>query len=234
MIEIIPAVYPIPQNFKQFRESTSHLAGIVPIVQLDVMDGIFVENASWPYGGHEHEFNEMVKSRTMLPYADQFEYEIDLMVQEPEHVIENWMHLKVRRIIVHIESTKNMQNIMQDVAAHVTRASNQDVEVVSLGIALGSTTLVDSIEPYIHDVDFIQCMGIAEIGKQGEQFDERVLTQVSTLRTKHPELIISVDGGVNFDTAPLLISAGANRLVSGSTLGKSDDIKAAITRLQST
>jgi ribulose-phosphate 3-epimerase len=75
-------------------------------------------------------------------------------------------------------------------------------------------------------------MGIAEIGYQGQQFDERVVAKIMKLRNMSPDIIISVDGGVNFETAPILIHAGANRLVSGSAIFKSEDINSTIKKLQ--
>ena len=68
-------------------------------------------------------------------------------------------------------------------------------------------------------------MGIEKIGFQGQNFDERVINQVKSLRTKYPELKISVDGSVNENTAPELIKAGVDRLIIGSALLRSFDIR---------
>ena len=76
-------------------------------------------------------------------------------------------------------------------------------------------------------------MGIEKIGYQGQPFDERVIDQVKALRKEYPELIISVDGGVSFDTAPRLIEAGANRLVVGSVIFNSLDIRETVLALRS-
>ena len=76
-------------------------------------------------------------------------------------------------------------------------------------------------------------MGIEHIGAQGEPFDERVLSQIKSLRVLYPELIISVDGSVNEETAPLLVQAGANRLVVGSALMKSFDMRETMRELES-
>src|SRR3989338_570743 len=92
--------------------------------------------------------------------------------------------------------------------------------------------------PYIEDdgkplpIDFAQFMGIEKIGFQGQLFDERVLGKIADLRERFPKVIISVDGGVNMKNAPRLIKAGANRLVSGSTIFESDNIKDAIEKLK--
>jgi ribulose-phosphate 3-epimerase len=99
---------------------------------------------------------------------------------------------------------------------------------LEIGIAINTTTDIKKLEPFINFVDFVQCMGIEKIGYQDEPFDERVLKQIKDLRLKYPELKISVDGSVNENTASLLIKAGADRLVIGSLLLQSYDIKETI------
>ena len=106
-------------------------------------------------------------------------------------------------------------------------------KVVELGLALNPDTSLDTILPYMEKIDFVQCMGIARIGYQGQPFDERVLTQINQLRVKYPNLPISVDGGVNIETAALLKQAGATRLVAGSAIFGASDVSEAITGLQS-
>ena len=73
-------------------------------------------------------------------------------------------------------------------------------------------------------IDFVQFMGIENIGYQGEPFDERVFEKIRELRERFPDTIISVDGGVSLENADKLIEAGANRLVSGSAIFESGDI----------
>jgi ribulose-phosphate 3-epimerase len=68
-------------------------------------------------------------------------------------------------------------------------------------------------------------MGIEKIGFQGEDFDERALDQIRKIKEKYPEMKVSVDGGVNQNTAKEIIKAGADRLVIGSALLNSYDIK---------
>jgi ribulose-phosphate 3-epimerase len=92
---------------------------------------------------------------------------------------------------------------------------------IEIGIALNTTTDISEIESMISLVDFVQCMGIEKIGFQGEPFDERVLKHIKELRLRYPDVIISIDGSVNQNTAPLLVQAGVNRLVVGSLLMES-------------
>jgi ribulose-phosphate 3-epimerase len=106
-------------------------------------------------------------------------------------------------------------------------------KVVQLGLALNPDTPLDAILPYMEKIDFVQCMGIAKIGYQGQPFDDRVLERVNTIRIKYPNMPISIDGGVNHETAGLLKHAGATRLVAGSAIFGAEDIAAAIEELKS-
>lgn len=76
-------------------------------------------------------------------------------------------------------------------------------------------------------------MGIATIGRQGEPFDERVIEKIKSIRAKYPDMVISIDGGVSFDTAPELIEAGATRLVAGSAIFENPNPHGAIQELKS-
>jgi ribulose-phosphate 3-epimerase len=71
-------------------------------------------------------------------------------------------------------------------------------------------------------------MGIDEIGFQGQLFDERVISKIEEFKNKFPKVTVSVDGGVNLESAPKLVKAGAERLVSGSAIFGSDDIESTI------
>ncbi len=67
-------------------------------------------------------------------------------------------------------------------------------------------------------------MGIAHIGYQGEPFDERVIDKIREFHNAHPEIMISVDGGVTLDNAPDLVAVGVKRLVSGSAIFENGNI----------
>ena len=242
MVEIIPAI--MPNNYDDLLQKAGRVRGIVPVAQIDVMDGVFVPGVSWPYdkaydkGGAE-QFRTMVESGDTLPFCEDMAYEIDLMVAHPEKVVADWVLLGAHRILVHIESIKNprevlsiMKNILKE-----EEAQDENYEVhtpLEFGIAIGAETPLERLTPYIHDVDVVQCMGIKKIGYQGEPFDEDVIERIKSLRAQHPHLIISVDGGVNFESAPRLINAGATRLVSGSTIFESSDIRDTILKLTHT
>ena len=228
MIEVIPAV--MPYSVIELEDAVAEVKGLVPIVQIDVMDGIFVPAKNWPYvpRGAE-EFAHFQNEAEGLPFWDEVDYEVDLMVRNPESVVDAWVRAGVSRLIIHVESTQNLEAVFLDLEA---KYGSDVVGVPEIGLAINTTTSIDTLAPFLDKVGFVQCMGIAEIGKQGEPFDERVLGQLSSLRAKAPNLILSVDGGVNFDSAPKLIAAGATRLVSGSTIFESEDVEEAIEQLK--
>ena len=87
------------------------------------------------------------------------------------------------------------------------------------------------VDDVIEEADLLLVMSV-DPGFGGQDFIEDVLEKIREAREKHPELMIQVDGGVDDETAPKCIEAGANNLVSGSYIFKSDDRKAAIEKLR--
>src|SRR5690606_8604221 len=93
-----------------------------------------------------------------------------------------------------------------------------------LGFSIGNDTPLETLEAVIGYADYIQLMGIATIGAQGQPFDERVIERIRTFSDAHAATLpISIDGSVNADTLPRLVEAGADRAVVGSAiLGAAD------------
>lgn len=218
-IEIIPAI--MPRDYKDLDEKISLFVGVVPLVQLDIMDGKFVPTRTWPYPKDAH-FDAISKEEEGMPRWEEMNFEVDLMIENPELVVTKWVSAGASRIIVHVESMKDFEIIRSAVPAGL----------IELGLAINTTTPLSALDPHLDHIDFVQCMGIARIGFQGEAFDERVLDHVRALRVTHPNLPISIDGSVNFDTARTLVEAGATRLVSGSAILEADDFTQAIARLE--
>jgi ribulose-phosphate 3-epimerase len=226
MIEIIPAV--MPTDTTDLQSKLAQVVGHAPVVQVDIMDGKFVKDVSWPYTEDEEYFQGILSEDAGLPYWDQFDFEVDLMVVRPEEVINDWITAGVRRIVVHQESTDNLEKILADFRERFPKSEQPDVFDCEVGIAQNVDTPTEEVFPFLDQVDFVQFMGIATIGEQGNPFDERVLDKIRALREHNPKIIISIDGGVSLETAPELIAAGANRLVVGSAIFKSEDITATI------
>jgi ribulose-phosphate 3-epimerase len=223
--EVIPAI--MPASFDDIFEKAGMVEGMVSWVQVDVMDSIFVPSVSWPYDAEGMvEMHKLVEQGESLPYLDSLSYEIDLMVDHPEDEIAKWYTLGARRFLVHFESLASIDALEQIVIGYRKEGETE------VGIAIGMETPIEDIVPVLPEVDCVQLMGIRKIGYQGEAFDEAVIAKVQHLRNVYKEGIISVDGGVSGSTAPALLSAGVNRLVSGSAIYKSENISQAIQKLQ--
>src|SRR3989338_519169 len=220
MPEIIPAI--MPKTIGDISEKVSLVNGLVRFVQIDVMDGIFVPNISWPYSDIV-EFEELVKEDSGLPYWQDVEYEFDLMIENPLKILDVLINLDAGRIIFHIEGTSE-----NEIIEAIEKAKEVSIEV---GVSLGNDTSLEALSPFMDKIDFVQLMGISRIGFQGQPFDKRVIPRIRQLKKNYPNLIISIDGGVNFETAPLLVEMGADRLVSGSAIFESGNIKWAIEEL---
>lgn len=204
-IEIIPAI--LPRDFAELEDKASLVQGSVKTVQIDVCDGQFVPNATWPYKKHDDTFEKLLSEDLGLPFWENLNYEIDLMVNRAEEVAEEWVRAGASRIIIHAEMKGDL-----------VKAIGQIKDQVEIGLALNIETDIALIEKYKDDIQFIQCMGIDNIGFQGQSFDDKVIEKIKLIRSKYPELTISVDGGVSLDSAPRLIEAGATRLVAGSAI----------------
>ncbi|MCH8049883.1 hypothetical protein IIB51_00510 [Patescibacteria group bacterium] len=217
MTEVIPAI--IPENLEDLYAKADRVRAYVNTAQVDIMDGKFAPVTSWPYNNYE-QFEDLVKEGK--PLLGDLSFELDMMVERPEDVIGRWMELGAKALIIHVDSTNMLENI-------IPRAKERRVAV---GIALRPDTDNDVLERWIPDINFVQFMGNQKIGYHGVELDDRVLQKITKLRKTHPKLSISVDIGVNFETAPSLIKAGATKLVSGSTIFNAENINEAIEKLK--
>lgn len=198
-MHIIPAV--LPKNQAELTTKAKQVLGLVSHVQVDVCDGKFVPSKT--------SFKE-------LPFMDEIEYELDLMIDQPELVIEDYIEMQPARIIIHLESVQDFPKLFLP----LERVRG----IIEIGLCINNDTDESVLEQYLDDVDFIQVMGIAEIGSQGNPFDERCLERINYLHRKYPDMPISVDGSVNLETIARLRDAGATRFVAGSAVFKSNDV----------
>ncbi len=229
MIEIIPAV--LSRNYEDMKNKIALVRGILPVVQIDLCDGIFVQNTTWPFstgGANDINFQRILNEREGMPFWEDIDFELDLMVEDAVSNFDIYTKLAPKRIVFHIEAVGDLnefKDFIEGIDVYIRDA-------IQIGIAINTTTPIEQIFPLVNSVDFVQCMGIEKIGFQGQPFDERVLNNIKILKEKYPDLIISVDGGVNFDTAQKLVEAGVDRLVAGSLLLKAEDIRETISVLE--
>jgi len=182
-------------------------------IQIDITDGVCVPSTSWPYNVASH-------TDIALPNNKDIFYEIDLMVAHPFDAVSDWMDVGARRFIFHDYS--------EELFSTITTLHENDCEV---GIAIQADTSFDIFRKFLLHIDIIQCMGIARIGFQGQDFDARILTTIASLKEEW-DGVISVDGSVNKETCVSLIESGATRLVVGSAIFSTDNPKEAFLEIQ--
>jgi ribulose-phosphate 3-epimerase len=193
MIEIIPAI--LAQDEKEFRRKVESVSGSTDILQIDVMDGQFVEQQTWADPDR--------LQKMPLP----MDFEVHLMVADPMAYLDGWSLAGCRRVLIHAESVDDLGEALRQVKSYGMEA----------GISLNPETPVADIEDAVPEADVVQVMGVHP-GAMGQAFQEGTLEKVRLLREKFPELIIEVDGGVSVGIAKRLADAGADRLVSGSAI----------------
>jgi ribulose-phosphate 3-epimerase len=229
MIEIIPAI--MPEDFADLSNKVARVAGEVKWVQLDIMDGDFVPEKTWPYLGEIMDFKKLQREDLGLPMWEKINYEVDLMVSTPDRDAFEWISAGAARLILHVESHPNVLGIIQSIERDFGRSS-ESATAPEIGVAISNETPLEELDKYLPFIDFVQFMGIDQIGFQGEPFSNKVISRISEFHKAHSEITISVDGGVNDETAPLLIEAGAVRLVSGSYVYGAVDVREAIKNLK--
>ncbi len=206
-MQIIPAL--LPKNQTELSTKVKKLLGLVTHVQVDVCDGIFVPSKT--------QFQNLTS-------MEEIEYELDLMIDKPERMIQDYIEMQPARIIVHLESVSDHVNLF--LALEKIRG------IIEVGLSISNDTPNHVLEKYIEDCDFIQLMGIAKIGSQGQPFDDRVLEKISYFHAQYPGMTISIDGSVNEGTIRRLADAGATRFVAGSAVFNDGDIEENIVNLE--
>lgn len=211
MTPIVPAI--IPKSTKQIINLLPELS-FSPEIHIDVVDGKFVRSVSWPYDpvGYPDEIKA---------YTDSFTLEVDLMVDNPLIAADSWLAAGADMLVFHVET------IELPAFKRFTESAK-----ISVGISASNDTPLSTLESYTVFADYVQLMGIAEIGVQGQMFDERVLERIISLKKKFPKLSITVDGSVNEKTITRLHAAGADRFICGSAIVASPVPHLAHTKLQ--
>ena len=227
-MDIIPAI--MPESLEDMRQKMAYVIDVVNLVQLDIMDGKFVQETTFPFFERDALDMEYIMSQDeALQYWERLDVELDLMVENAHQNFDMFIALGPKRIIFHLEAEGDL-NEFKDFLEGIDMYTHENVEI---GIATNNDTSVEALFSFIPLVSFVQCMGIARIGYQGEPFDERVIERIKILREKFPGLIISVDGAVNINTIKALKEAGADRLVVGSAIFESGDAEESIEELES-
>lgn len=181
---------------------------------LDVMDGRFVPNIS--FGPMIIEF---FRKATTKPC------DVHLMILEPGDYTEQFRNAGADHLIVHIEACQHLHRNLEQIKSLGMKT----------GVAINPHTPVSALNDILHDTDIV-CMMSVNPGFGGQQFIAHTLDKIKQLRKMIDErelkTLIEIDGGVTLENASSIVAAGADVLVAGNTVFKSDDPKETIRQLK--
>ena len=183
-------------------------------LHLDVMDGLFVPNISFGFPVLEAVAKKCTKA-----------LDVHYMIVHPEQYIKQTAKLGAMMMNVHYETCTHLHRTIQEIHDAGMKA----------GVTLNPSTPVSVLEDIIKDVDMVLLMSVNP-GFGGQKFIENTINKVKRLRKlieeKGANTLIEVDGGVQGETAPRLVAAGVDVLVSGSYVFKSATPEAIIHSLR--
>jgi len=181
---------------------------------IDVMDGVFVPNIS---------FGMPVMS-AMKRHTKKI-MDVHLMIVDPDRYIADFKKAGADILTVHYEACNHLHRTVQAIKAEGMKA----------GVSLNPHTPVSVLEDIIQDLDLVLIMSVNP-GFGGQSFIENTYEKISKLKDliekKNSQALIEIDGGVNNKNAERLVASGANVLVAGSFVFKSEDPKTTIKDLK--
>lgn len=193
MTEIIPSI--LVRSEEEFVTQLTAVQGVLKMIQLDIADGAFVPNKTW---ANPRVVEEQVK----------IDVELHLMVAHPLAEMERWTATEqIKRVFVHFEAVKKLDEVLATIHEYGW----------DTGVVLNPETPHDVIDEYLSDIDAVLFMGVNP-GFQKQQLIPDVLEKMAEFKSLYPDHFISIDGGVNEETLPDIIMAGADAICPGSAI----------------
>src|ERR1044071_914526 len=184
-------------------------------LHLDIMDGHFVENISFG--------PEVV--RVTRPVARKMEFDVHLMCEKPESLLEPFARAGADRMTVHVELGEAVNPLIWQI-----RKLGKKV-----GLAVNPPTQIGLVEPFLKQVDLVLIMTVNP-GFGGQSFIHETLPKIQQVAEWRRELKldyrIEVDGGINFQTAVECAKAGADTFVSGTGLFGQPGLRSAVAKMR--
>lgn len=213
MLKIAPSL--LSADFGALKEETVCIENAgADYLHIDVMDGMFVPNISFGFP-----IIEAIRPVSGL------HFDVHLMIEEPERYLSRFVEAGADLITVHYEAVKDM-----DVALDTIRLSGKRV-----GLSIKPNTPVEVLYPYLDKLDLVLIMTV-EPGFGGQKLIPHTVEKIRALRLEMDKRQLNVeieaDGGINQENAPLLVEAGVDVIVAGSSVFGAKDRKAAIEALK--
>ena len=184
-------------------------------LHIDVMDGIFVPNISF--------------GQVLMPFIHEHSekpLDVHLMIEQPERYVEQFVDLGAEVVSVHYEATKHLHRTIQLIKSKGAKA----------GVALNPHTPVEVLRDVLEEIDLVVIMSVNP-GFGGQKFIYQTLPKVKRLKDMiidiNTDTLIEIDGGVSLTNAESLLQQGADVLVAGSSVFKSNNPQETIVSLKS-
>ena len=203
-IKISPSI--LSCNFSKLGKEIESLekAG-ADLIHIDVMDGHFVPNITIG-----PEVIKKIRPLTKIPF------DVHLMISPVDNFIEDFANAGSDIITIHPEATKDLKKSIELIKKFDKK----------VGISLNPNSEIILVEPYLNDIDLILVMSVNP-GFAGQKFKPEVLKKLEKIKkiimSKNLKIDLEIDGGINFQNSIDAKNAGANILVSGSTIFNEND-----------
>jgi len=203
MIKISPSL--LAADFSNLEKDMKKIEKTADAIHLDVMDGLFVPNISFGLP-----VVKAVKRVTNLPL------DVHLMIENPSRYIDDFKNAGADYITVHAEACR-----------HLNRTINKIKELgIKAGVSLNPHTNEDVLKYLLQDLDMILVMSVNP-GYGGQSFIRSSLNKINNIskmvKESNNDIIIAVDGGINKENIKEVYNAGANFIIAGSAVFKSND-----------
>ena len=201
LVKISPSI--LSADFSKLGSEIQNLEKAkADLIHIDVMDGHFVPNITIG-----PEVISKLRKYTSLPF------DVHLMISPVNNFIKNFADAGADIITIHPEATDNLIDSIDKIKSFGKK----------VGISLNPETPVNKVLPVLNKIDLVLIMSVNP-GFGGQKFMKEVLDKVKILRKeidkKKLKTLIEIDGGINFENAPLAKKAGVDILVSGTTIFK--------------